>query len=69
MQRVPMNFGNETLPKCDKIWHQVCNADPKQVSARTVVTEHKSPSAEVADTHMQDIVVLGGILGMFWPLF
>lgn len=54
-----------SLQKADKVWHQLCNTDPRQASARTVVTEHKTPMPEVADTHTQDIVVLGGTLGIF----
>ncbi|KAL3150418.1 hypothetical protein ABBQ32_000255 [Trebouxia sp. C0010 RCD-2024] len=65
LQRVPGN-PYQSLQSADKTWHQLCNTDPRQASARTVVTEHKTPLPQTADlTSTQDVVVLGGTLGIF----
>lgn len=64
-QRVPGN-PYQSLQSADKIWRQLCNTDPTQASARTVVTEYKTPLPETADlSSTQDVVVLGGTLGIF----
>ena len=47
------------------MWQKLCNLDPKQASASTVLTEVKTLLSDSSKKEQQDVVVLGGTLGIF----
>ena len=63
-QGVPGN-PYQSLQKADATWHQLCNTNSRGTSAPQVVTERKLPLPASADTETQDVIVLGGTLGIF----
>ena len=56
----------KNLQKADAMWQQLCNFKPNSTSAATVVTEVKQALSRHTQTQSeQDVVVLGGTLGIF----
>ena len=63
-QAVPGN-AYQNLQKAVAMWQKLCNSDPKQNSASTVLREVKIPLSDSSQAEQEDVVVLGGMLGIF----